>query len=161
MGSPAGSSLHEEGVLPILDARVSEALRFMEANLHDCSWGIADIAAQAGLSRSGFSLLLRVEIGSSPWQMITRMRMQLAAELLSTQRPLPLKEVAARTGFPRPDVFARAFREWYGMTPSEFRRAGDTFATSRKVVSEAGCDKSQTNSTNCKPFGTCRRSVGV
>ena len=106
--------------MPVLDPRISEALHFIEANLHR-PITVADAARQAGLSRSQFSSLFRVKTGASPGRMLSKMRMELAGELLSGKRALPMKEVAARVGFPRPEVFARAFREWYVMTPGEFR----------------------------------------
>jgi two-component system response regulator YesN len=122
MGPPSISSQREEDVPPrVLDPRVSEALDFMAANLHDCSLTVADVAAQAGLSRSGFSRLFRLGTGSGPGQMLMRMRMQIAGELLSTKRGLRVKQVAARVGFLRSEGFARTFRRWHGMTPSEFR----------------------------------------
>ncbi len=123
MGSPVVGPQREGDVFSVPDPRVSDALRFMGANLHDCSLTVADVAAQAGLSRSGFSRLFKVETGSSPGRMLARMRVQLAGDLLSGKGAWQVKEVVARAGFRRSDVFARAFREWYGTTPSEFRRS--------------------------------------
>jgi AraC-like DNA-binding protein len=121
MALSADSRRCEENAPRVPDPRISEALRFMEANLHDSSLTVGDMARQAGLSRTHFSSLFRAETGSSPGRMLSRMGMELAGELLSGKRALPLKEVGARVGVPRPDVFARAFREWYAMTPSDFR----------------------------------------
>ncbi|MGD0869391.1 MAG: AraC family transcriptional regulator [Bryobacteraceae bacterium] len=123
MASPAAGAQREEDSFRVLEPRIGEALRFMKANLHHCSLTVADIASHAGLSRSGFSRLFRVETKSSPKRTVLRMRMQLAGELLSARRAYPLKEVAARAGIPRLDVFARTFREWFGVTPSEFQRS--------------------------------------
>jgi AraC-like DNA-binding protein len=123
MGLPARRSMDEGDSLRAPDPRISAALRFIEANLHDSSLTVGDMERQAGLSRAHFSRLFRVGTGSSPGRVLTRMRMVLAGGLLSGRRPLPVKEVAARVGFPRPDVFVRAFRAWYRMTPSEFRRS--------------------------------------
>jgi AraC-like DNA-binding protein len=122
MASPAAGAQREEDSFRVLDPRIGEALCFMEANLHR-SLTVADIASHAGLSRSQFSRLFRVETKSSPKRMVLRMRMQLAGELLSARRAYPLKEIAARAGIPRLDAFARTFREWFGMTPSQFRRS--------------------------------------
>ncbi len=123
MGSPPDSSLREEDAPRVPNPRVSGALLFMEENLHRSSLTVADIASQVGLSRSGFSRLFRAETGSRAGRMLLRMRMELAGDLLVRERALLLKEVAARIGFPRADVFARVFREWFGVTPSEFRRS--------------------------------------
>jgi transcriptional regulator GlxA family with amidase domain len=93
----------------------------MEANLHR-PLTVADIACHVGLSHSRFSDLFRIEVGASPARLLLRMRMQVARELLCTERALPLKEVAARVGVPRLDVFERGFHGCFGVAPGEFRR---------------------------------------
>jgi AraC-like DNA-binding protein len=67
--------------------------------------------------------LITVALGLISASAAPAQQLQITAGLLSTKRALPLKEVAARVGMTRPDVFARVFPEWYGMTPSEFRRS--------------------------------------
>jgi AraC-like DNA-binding protein len=35
----------------------------------------------------------------------------------------PVKQVAALVGFTNAKSFARAFRDWFGMSPTEYRRS--------------------------------------
>jgi AraC family transcriptional regulator of arabinose operon len=122
MSSPSPSPTNEEEGLRVLDPRIGDALRFMEASLHR-SLSVADVAREVGLSPSRFAHMFRIETGSSPARMLLRMRLERAAELLSTTG-LPTKEVGVRIGMAHRGAFGRAFRAWYGITPSAFRRSG-------------------------------------
>jgi AraC-like DNA-binding protein len=49
--------------------------------------------------------------------------MQKAAEMLAT-RALTVREVAHRVGYRQPAQFAKAFRRYQGVAPSDFRANG-------------------------------------
>ena len=139
MSSPTVSFRSEEDTFRVLDERVADALRFMEANLH-LSLSVSGVAEEAGLSPSRFAHIFRVETASSPARMLLRMRLQRAAGLLATTG-LPLKQVAERVGMAHSGAFGRAFREWYGVTPSEFRRNNRRRVSVRLPGSVAGIVK--------------------
>jgi len=64
------------------------------------------------------------EIGETTFRdHLTRVRMQKAAEMLST-RTLTVREVAHRVGYRQPAQFAKAFRRYQGLAPSDFRSGG-------------------------------------
>ncbi len=64
------------------------------------------------------------EIGQTTFRdHLTRVRMQKAAELLST-RGLTVREVAHRVGYRQPAQFAKAFRRHLGVAPSDYRADG-------------------------------------
>ena len=58
----------------------------------------------------------------SPYQFLTRLRMQHAASLLLEER-LSVKEVAQAVGFPDPFHFSRVFKSIHRVPPSRFRDA--------------------------------------
>jgi AraC-like DNA-binding protein len=63
------------------------------------------------------------EEGASLQQLKDEVRLEKAKELLwRTTRPV--KQVAATVGFRNEKSFARAFRQWVGVSPGEFRRSG-------------------------------------
>jgi AraC family transcriptional regulator, regulatory protein of adaptative response / methylphosphotriester-DNA alkyltransferase methyltransferase len=51
---------------------------------------------------------------------LTRVRMDKAAEML-VQRDLTVREVAYRVGYRQPAQFAKTFRRYLGVAPSDFR----------------------------------------
>jgi len=57
--------------------------------------------------------------------------MQKAAEMLST-RALTVREVAHRVGYRQPAQFAKAFRRYQGVAPSDFRAGGRPGGQSRQ-----------------------------
>ncbi|MGH2968481.1 MAG: helix-turn-helix transcriptional regulator [Solirubrobacteraceae bacterium] len=64
------------------------------------------------------------EIGRTTFRdHLTRVRMEKAAELLSTRR-LTVREVAHRVGYRQPAQFAKAFRRHLGVAPSDYRADG-------------------------------------
>jgi AraC family transcriptional regulator, regulatory protein of adaptative response / methylphosphotriester-DNA alkyltransferase methyltransferase len=64
------------------------------------------------------------EIGHTTFRAhLTRVRMDRAAELLST-RMFTVREVAHRVGYRQPAQFAKAFRRHCGLAPSDFRAGG-------------------------------------
>jgi AraC family transcriptional regulator, regulatory protein of adaptative response / methylphosphotriester-DNA alkyltransferase methyltransferase len=61
------------------------------------------------------------EIGRTTFRdHLTRVRMDKAAEML-VQRDLTVREVAYRVGYRQPAQFAKTFRRYLGVAPSDFR----------------------------------------
>jgi two-component system, sensor histidine kinase ChiS len=52
-------------------------------------------------------------------------RLDQARNLLAAMPQLPIADVALRCGLPEARTFNRLFKQSYGMTPSELRRAGE------------------------------------
>lgn len=63
------------------------------------------------------------EEGASLQQLKDEVRFDCARELL-LRSAKPVKQVAAAAGFRNEKSFIRAFRQWSGQTPAEFRRGG-------------------------------------
>ena len=85
-----------------------------------------DIARRVASSRRQLQRAY-AEIGRTTFRdHLTRVRMDRAAEMLSSQT-LTVREVAHRVGYRQPAQFAKAFRRYRGVAPSDFRAS----ATSR------------------------------
>jgi AraC family transcriptional regulator, regulatory protein of adaptative response / methylphosphotriester-DNA alkyltransferase methyltransferase len=82
-----------------------------------------DIARRVASSRRQLQRAY-AEIGQTTFRdHLTRVRMQKAAEMLST-RTLTVREVAHRVGYRQPAQFAKTFRRHHGAPPSSFRPTG-------------------------------------
>ncbi len=80
-----------------------------------------DVARAAGLSPSHFSWLIRHESGATFTELLNRMRVDRAAELLSrTDRPLSL--IALETGFADQSYFTKVFKRYRKLAPLQYRR---------------------------------------
>lgn len=87
---------------------------------HD--WGIEKFASLNSTSRATFIRHFSRETGMNPGDYLTRLRMLLAADLL-TGTDRPVGAVAAAVGYSSESAFGRAFRLATGGTPARLSRA--------------------------------------
>jgi AraC family transcriptional regulator len=87
-------------------------------------FGIDDLADVAAFSRFHFHRVFASVTGETVSDFVKRIRLQRAASLLTSRPADPVTEVAMAAGFSSPSVFARAFKERFGVTASEWRRLG-------------------------------------
>ena len=81
-----------------------------------------DIARRVASSRRQLQRAY-AEIGRTTFRdHLTRVRMDRAAEMLAGQT-LTVREVAHRVGYRQPAQFAKAFRRYRGVAPSDYRAA--------------------------------------
>lgn len=57
----------------------------------------------------------------SPTAELTRLRIERACEILTSDRPLPIRDVACAVGFSDQSYFCKVFRKATGMAPGEYR----------------------------------------
>ena len=81
-------------------------------------WTLDDMAAKAGLSRSGVALLFKQTVGLTPGEHLARFRIATAQERLA--QGVPLKVVAFDVGYGSSTALSRAFRELTGQSPREW-----------------------------------------
>ncbi len=81
------------------------------------------LARECHLSPSQFRRTFRKLLGRSPLQFVLNVRLQAAADLLTSSR-LSVTEIALECGFNEPNYFARQFRQHIGVSPSEYRKHG-------------------------------------
>lgn len=93
---------------------------FMRRHLSS-SVTLDDIANAAGLSKYHFLRHYSAKTGKTPIQVLWEMRCSEAVSLLK-YTALPLKEVAARTGFSDLAHFSRRIKDFSGLLPHQFRR---------------------------------------
>jgi AraC family transcriptional regulator len=79
------------------------------------------MAAEAGVTPSHFCRIFKKANGVSPHQYVIKARLGRAQELLANS-DTPLALIADSLGFTSQSHFTRAFRQFTGRTPSEFRR---------------------------------------
>lgn len=83
-------------------------------------WKLTTLAGRCALSAEHLRRVCRRELGRTPMEHVTYMRVQRAQELLETTDD-KLDAIAPRVGYHSAIVFSRAFARYVGMTPSEYR----------------------------------------
>jgi LacI family transcriptional regulator len=107
--------------LAIDDPKAAAAVQFVRDNL--CKQiGVAELSRSIDASRRWVEQAFQRWLGCTPHEYITRMRVERAQMLLSSQVSLPMTEVARRCGFPNAKRLRAIFHQYTGMTPTEFRR---------------------------------------
>jgi AraC-like DNA-binding protein len=102
------------------DAEVGQALTLLHHNpAHP--WTVAELARQAGLSRSVLAARFRHYLGEPPMAYLTRWRLRLGARALVTTSRSVL-QVAMDVGYESEAAFNRAFKREYGAPPARYRK---------------------------------------
>lgn len=84
-------------------------------------WRLAEMAAVARMSRSGFAALFKARVGQAPVEYATRWRMRAAAARLRNSMD-SVATVAASLGYLSDAAFGVAFRRVHGKSPGQYRR---------------------------------------
>jgi AraC family transcriptional regulator len=84
---------------------------------------IEELAAQAGVTPTHFCRIFKKATGVSPHQYVMKARLNRAQHMLE-QSEASMATIADSLGFTSQSHFTRAFRQFAGETPSDFRRRG-------------------------------------
>jgi AraC-like DNA-binding protein len=101
------------------DVRLAPALGAIHASA-ERPWTVTELARLSGMSRASFARTFHDCLGQAPMQYLGDWRMTIARDLLLTS-DATLAEVARRTGYSSPYVFAAAFRRRHQMPPGQWR----------------------------------------
>lgn len=85
------------------------------------AWALADMARDAGMSRTSFSQHFGDVTGTTPFQYLWSCRMDYATELLENARQ-SVADIAALTGYRSERAFRSAFIQMHGIAPLAYRK---------------------------------------
>ena len=86
-------------------------------------WKLDALAAACSVSAEHLRRLCRSELGRTPMEHVTYLRVRRAQDLLATTDE-KLDAIAPQVGYRSAEVFSRAFVRCTGMTPTEYRERG-------------------------------------
>ncbi len=104
------------------DAFLAKLLDAMNKQLDNNTLTVDDLVEEMGMGRTVFFNKLKSMTGLSPVEFIREMRIKRAAQLLE-ERKYNITEVTYMVGMNDSRYFAKCFKNTYGITPSEYRRA--------------------------------------
>ena len=94
-------------------------MQSVNKNLGDSYFSVEQLAADAGLSRSQLHRRMKELTGITPSDFIRNLRLEQAARLLR-ERKANISQVAYTLGFNTPGNFSKAFKQHFGMSPTEY-----------------------------------------
>ncbi len=98
---------------------IPTVLQYMEKHYRDCS--LDEAARRVFLTPSYLSTLFHKQQGISFSDMLQKIRMEKAKELLSDPS-IRQYQIADLVGYDNPKSFTRAFKNYYGISPQDYRK---------------------------------------
>lgn len=115
---------HGEGTIGFIAAMQDRPLRRALELLHRqpaTPWTIDDLAGRVALSRATLVRRFRELVGMAPIEYLTRWRL-LKAHRLARSTADSIDQIASQVGFSSAQTLTRAFKRFFGVTPSSLRR---------------------------------------
>ena len=106
---------------PILkNAKLRDAVLFIESHI-DEHLTLPAIAKAAGINHTTLTALMKEELGCTATAYLMQYRITVAKKQLEFTS-VPIKDIAAMTGFKTVQHFSRVFKAHTGTTPAEFQK---------------------------------------
>ena len=119
--------LTETQSLQEYSACVEEVLRYIREHLNE-PLDRETLASVAGFSIPHFHRVFIAHVGESAISYVRRLRLERAGQKLR-MGAVDITEVALAAGYDSHAAFSKAFKQQFGVSPSEFRQLGCTAAT--------------------------------
>jgi AraC family transcriptional regulator len=117
-------------------ARLRRIRELVHAKMED-DLSLDEMAQSVGLSTAHFARMFRKSTGETPHQFLLRQRLERARAMLRAPDPRVL-DVAVACGFKTQQHFAQAFRDVWGVSPTEYRQ--DLVDSEATGASETGSE---------------------
>jgi AraC family transcriptional regulator len=101
-------------------ARLRRIKELVDAKMED-DLSLDDMAQSVGLSTAHFARMFRKSTGQTPHQFVLRQRLERAKAMLRAPEARVL-DIAVACGFKTQQHFAQAFRDLWGVSPTEYRQ---------------------------------------
>ncbi|MCA6515071.1 MAG: helix-turn-helix transcriptional regulator, partial [Chitinophagaceae bacterium] len=100
---------------------INKAIAFIESN-STTDIQLKDIATQANLSQYHFHRVFKLLTGDTTKDFLTRLRLEKAALKLKHSQN-DIGQIAFDCGYQNHETFTRAFKDYFGLTPLEYRNS--------------------------------------
>ncbi|MDH5228967.1 MAG: AraC family transcriptional regulator [Gammaproteobacteria bacterium] len=105
----------------LYEQRLEHVLRYIDDHLEH-PLNLEHIAQTAYFSPYHFHRLFHALTGETPNALITRLRLERAANQMLYQRKPSITDIALRSGFQTSSSFCNAFKKHFGINPSQWRK---------------------------------------
>lgn len=130
-------------------SRINKAIDYIESNC-DKQFTLEEIAGVANFSKFHFHRIFYGITGETPFQFITRTKLERAAFTLISDPRQTITEVALRFGFADIAVFSRSFKSYFKQSATQYRKAKNEKSNLSKMESKIEQATQQTSSYFCR-----------
>lgn len=116
-----GTLAGEQDLPPYANDLTRQTVAYLRRRFADQPLSRAQIAAHVAASESYLTRVFRRDLGITPWEYLTRLRLDRAKDLLHTTS-LTIAEIANQVGYNDGAYFSRVFHQETGRSPLAFRR---------------------------------------
>jgi AraC family transcriptional regulator len=106
---------------------IADVMQYIRRHIHE-PLNREVLAEVSGFSVPHFHRVFTAHVGESAVSYVRRLRLERAGRKLR-MGAVDITEVARAAGYETHAAFSKAFRQQYGLSPSEFRQLGCTLAT--------------------------------
>lgn len=126
-----------------IDERFLErAKEVVEENISNPEFNVHDFADAMNLGKSKFYTKVKSITGQTPNEFILSVRLKKAAFYMMGDEDLTISEVAYSVGYNDPRYFSKSFRQFYGVSPSQY---GKTIKDRMQQTSSGSTDDSKSD----------------
>jgi AraC family transcriptional regulator len=115
-------------------ARINKVFDYVENNIGK-QFTLQDLAEVASFSKYHFNRIFYGVVGETPFQFITRVRLERAASLLLSAKNDSITEIACKCGFNDISIFSRNFKSFFGLSASQYRQGNGKNSNFKQVDS--------------------------
>ena len=115
------ASADEQKITSVDKRFLKKILDIINKHISDSNFSVELLAEEISLSRSVLQRKINSLVGESPGELIRRLRLNKAAELIKHGYG-NLSEIALEVGYNNPSHFSEAFKRQFGTTPSRFQQ---------------------------------------
>lgn len=115
--------------------RIYKVQDYIESNIND-SLSIEELADVAGFSKFHFHRIFKGIVNESLSRYVNRLKLERATHLLTYRTDMTITDIAYHFGFTDSAVFSRTFKNYYGVSPSQYRNDNSKELQRRKGISQ-------------------------
>ena len=107
------SSLDQQFILNIIN--------YTQENIREANLNVEKLADEFNLSRSQLYRKIKALTGLTANELIRKIRLERAKELLEENTASSVSEISYNVGFSSPSYFSKCFKEYFGILPKEIK----------------------------------------
>jgi len=113
--------------------RINRVMDYIERNLCN-AFTLEELASVANFSKYHFNRIFRALVGETPFQFITRIRLEKAGTMLLMSPNETITNIAFACGFTDIAIFSRNFKGHFGKSASQYRKEKNECSNMRQLL---------------------------